>query len=360
MTTDTATSRPQPAPAARERGWWRSDEVSADIAARYRDGRSVRGIAVDLHCGYGTVHQALVLAQVTMRPRGGSRKRPGAEPDHRAGGRFDHRVRAGIWAAVETAEDHLAQNRPDPAGQLLADALSPFDPETVRPEECLVEAAIVYAATADGSDVDAVLPWARYAYRNSRRVFPTGHLRIAIAVETYANALDVAGDRAAAILIEREHIALLPADRSSTDLHRLHLARTLHDAGQCQQALHEAAALLEVITERQPILDGDAAALLRSVAAIQHGCHQHDLAAHTAAPTTPENVRGDLRSIPGYAHLAAAWQQEPVEHAATWHPGQVCDHPACPAARSAPGSAGQLTPSAPGAAASLPQDGCRT
>ncbi|WP_433619601.1 hypothetical protein ACQP2P_16465 [Dactylosporangium sp. CA-139114] len=236
---------------------------------------------------------------------------------------------------VEAAKDHVAQDRPAAAGQLLADGLSWFDPATVQPEECLVEAAIAYAAAFGAHDVGAVLPWARYAYDNSRRVFPPGHARIAVAVETYVTALDRAGDRAAMILIEQELMELLPAERISTDALRLHLARTLHEDGQCQQALREAAALLEAITERQPILDGDTAVLVRSVAAMQHGCHQHDLAAQTIALTVPGNVHGDLRNALGYAHLSAAWQQGPGEHAATWHPGQVCSHPACPATRSA-------------------------
>lgn len=80
---------------------------------------------------------------------------------------------------------------------------------------------------------------------------------------------------------------------------------------------------------------------VRSIAAIQTGCHQHDLAAQTRALTAPGNVRGDLHNDAGYLHLLMGWKREPVEHATTWHPGQVCGHPSCPVPTPVPQSSPQ-------------------
>jgi hypothetical protein len=47
------------------------DRVAARLAARYRDGRSIRDLMAETGRSYGAVYRLLGEAGVTMRPRGG-------------------------------------------------------------------------------------------------------------------------------------------------------------------------------------------------------------------------------------------------------------------------------------------------
>lgn len=62
-------------------GTWGTAEVRDDMIRRYvHDRQSLRQIAAELGCGYGTVHLILSTAGVALRPRGGSRRRTAVDP----------------------------------------------------------------------------------------------------------------------------------------------------------------------------------------------------------------------------------------------------------------------------------------
>ncbi|MFI9553699.1 helix-turn-helix domain-containing protein [Nonomuraea endophytica] len=57
------------------------EQLTADVAARYAAGGSVRGIALSIGRSYGFVHRLLVEGGVALRGRGGDfRKARAVEP----------------------------------------------------------------------------------------------------------------------------------------------------------------------------------------------------------------------------------------------------------------------------------------
>jgi hypothetical protein len=60
------------------------DEVER-VAARYRDGESIRTLAASFGCSYGTIRTVLHAAHVQLRPRGSGREAgPAPRPPHAA------------------------------------------------------------------------------------------------------------------------------------------------------------------------------------------------------------------------------------------------------------------------------------
>lgn len=60
---------------------WGTVEIRDDLVRRYVEDRpSLRQIAAELGCGYGTVHLVLSTARVPLRPRGGPRRRTALTP----------------------------------------------------------------------------------------------------------------------------------------------------------------------------------------------------------------------------------------------------------------------------------------
>jgi transposase-like protein len=61
---------------------WNSPAAREDMTRRYVEERkSMREIAREVGCSYGTVHMVLTSGGVTLRPRGGSARRTAGDPD---------------------------------------------------------------------------------------------------------------------------------------------------------------------------------------------------------------------------------------------------------------------------------------
>jgi hypothetical protein len=87
---------------------WNNPEVCEDMTRRYvQDRQSLRQIAAELGCSYGTVHLMLTAAGVQLRPRGGSPRRT-TEP---AAQRPQPPTAATVGAESDTSLSHRPWSR---------------------------------------------------------------------------------------------------------------------------------------------------------------------------------------------------------------------------------------------------------
>ncbi|MGI5180560.1 hypothetical protein ACQEVZ_30020 [Dactylosporangium sp. CA-152071] len=221
------------------------------------------------------------------------------------------------------------------AVEVLARRLDPHDPTTAPPDRTLVYAAVVYA-TAPGTpdEYEARLAWARYAYTASRLACPAGHPSIWRATGALAQVLSASTDPAdagAAISVQRELVALLGAAGRPAVLAGTVLARLLHDAGHCTEALHEATTLAGPLLQRPGLLYGDRLLAVAWLGVLLAGCHRHDEATALLTRVTPHRRR--VRSDAMFRHVTHRLDTYAPRHAARHHDGQPCPHPACTTGR---------------------------
>jgi len=62
------------------------ERLAQELKAKYYAGASVRGLAAEYECAYGTAHGLLTLAGTRFRPRGGGRPYA-VSAEQQAGGR---------------------------------------------------------------------------------------------------------------------------------------------------------------------------------------------------------------------------------------------------------------------------------
>jgi len=233
------------------------------------------------------------------------------------------------FASVVCPEDELL------AVEVLARRLDPHDPTTAPPDRTLVYAAVVYA-TAPGTPEEhaARLAWAWYAYTASRLACPAGHPSIWRATGALAHVLSACTDPAdagAAIGVQRELVALLITAGRPTVQARTSLARLLHDAGHCTEALHEATTLAGPLLQQPGLLYGDRLLAVAWLGVILAGCHRHDEATALLTRVTPHRRR--VRSDAMFRHVTHRLDTYAPRHAARHHDGQPCPHPTCTTGR---------------------------
>lgn len=61
-------------------------QLARRMRAKYDAGTSIRGLAREYSCAYGTVRNNLLLAKTTLRKRGGGLRRPVVEDGQTGGG----------------------------------------------------------------------------------------------------------------------------------------------------------------------------------------------------------------------------------------------------------------------------------
>ncbi|MER7277979.1 hypothetical protein ABT369_26410 [Dactylosporangium sp. NPDC000244] len=212
--------------------------------------------------------------------------------------------------------------------------LAGHDPETAPADVGLIRVAtrFVLFPGADQQEADAAA-WASYAHRSTLATPGARVDEITAATRVALHVADRRGAAQAGIDACRAALAALAGRAGVGEVVavRLELARRLHRAGFCAEALTEAAAALVAYEAISTGRDVTGVTQYLSVASMFDACHRHD-DIHALGLTSPFdgayfNDRTDV--LAGWLVTFEESRQNMLEHLRTFHPDAACTHTKC-------------------------------